>query len=117
MWYIVTPWKMKCLGRKLPKAVHKHGRAFTWNCYFMKYAVILFRPDWAKEDKARFVTNSQNPKNQEGKIVKISRYMEKLRDNFFTRLQRKTGWGKEEVKKEFNEASEQTILEMLEEND
>ena len=49
--------------------------------------------------------------------MKISKYRQHLRDAFFERLERKTGWGKEEVKKEFNEASEQVILEMLEEED
>jgi len=49
--------------------------------------------------------------------MKISIYIQKFRDAFFERLERKTGWGKEEVKKEFNEASEQLILEMLEEEE
>lgn len=49
--------------------------------------------------------------------MKISEYRQRLRDTFFQRIERKTGWGKEEVKKEFNEASEQVTLEMLEEED
>ena len=47
--------------------------------------------------------------------MKISVYKQRLRDAFYRRLERKTGWGKEEVKKEFEEASEEVILEMLEE--
>ena len=49
--------------------------------------------------------------------MKISVYRQRLRDVFHERLDRKTGWGKEEVKREFNEASEQVILEMLEEEE
>lgn len=47
--------------------------------------------------------------------MKISVYRQKLRDAFFKRLEQKTGWGKELVKKEFEEAGEQVLLEMLEE--
>jgi hypothetical protein len=49
--------------------------------------------------------------------MKISVYRQKLRDAFFKHLERKTGWGKEEVKKEFEQAGEEVILEMLEEQD
>lgn len=48
--------------------------------------------------------------------MKISDYRQRLRDEFFKRLERKTGWGKEEVKKEFEQAGEAVILEMLEAN-
>ena len=47
--------------------------------------------------------------------MKISIYKQRLRDTFYKRLERKTGWGEEEVKKEFEEASEEVVLEMLEE--
>ena len=47
--------------------------------------------------------------------MKISTYRQKLRDTFYKRIERKTGWGKEEVKKEFEQAGEEVILEMLEE--
>lgn len=49
--------------------------------------------------------------------MKISEYRQNLRDEFFKRLERKTGWGKEEVKKEFDQAGEVIILEMLEEKE
>jgi hypothetical protein len=46
--------------------------------------------------------------------MKLSVYRQSLRDEFYKRLERKTGWGKEEVKREFEEAGEVVILEMLE---
>ena len=49
--------------------------------------------------------------------MKISIYRQRLRDEFYARLQRKTGWGREEVKKEFEEAGETVVLEMLEEKE
>ena len=49
--------------------------------------------------------------------MKILEYRQRLRDSFFERLERKTGWGKEEVKKEFEQAGEEVILEMLEEDE
>ena len=49
--------------------------------------------------------------------MKISAYRQQLRDAFFERLDRKTGWGKEEVKKEFEQAGEEVILKMLEEKE
>lgn len=48
--------------------------------------------------------------------MRISDYRQKLRDEFYKRLERKTGWGKEEIKKEFEQAGETVILEMLEES-
>ena len=45
--------------------------------------------------------------------MKLSTYVQLLRDTFFERLERKTGWGKEEVKKEFNEATEAILMDML----
>lgn len=50
-------------------------------------------------------------------MIKISGYRQKLRDSFFERIERKTGWGKEKVKNEFDEASQQVLLEMLEEEE
>lgn len=47
--------------------------------------------------------------------MKISEYRQKVRDAFFSRLEKKPGWGRVEIKKEFQEAEEQVILEMLEE--
>ena len=47
--------------------------------------------------------------------MKISDYRQHLRDEFYKRLERKTGWGKEEVKKEFEQAGEAVILKLLEE--
>ena len=49
--------------------------------------------------------------------MKILDYRQRLRDAFYERLERKTGWGKEEVKKEFEEAGEEVILIMLEEKE
>lgn len=49
--------------------------------------------------------------------MKIAEYRQRLRDMFYQRLERKTGWGKEEVKREFEEAGEQVVLEMLEEQE
>jgi len=45
--------------------------------------------------------------------MKLSEYRRKLRDEFFRRLDRKTGWGKEQIKEEFREASEAILLDML----
>ena len=44
---------------------------------------------------------------------KFSEYVQRLRKTLFARLERKTGWGKEEVKKEFWEAQEKVLGEML----
>lgn len=49
--------------------------------------------------------------------MKVSTYRQRLRDEFFLRLERKTGWGKEEIKKEFDQAGEAVLLKMLEENE
>ena len=46
--------------------------------------------------------------------MKVSVYSQKVRDEFYKRLERKTGWGKEEIKKGFEQAGEAVILEMLE---
>ena len=48
--------------------------------------------------------------------MKIS-YQQKLRDAFYKRLERKTGWGKEEVKREYETAENQVIIEMLKEQE
>lgn len=37
-------------------------------------------------------------------------FLTKLEADFFGRLDRKTGWGKNEVKKEFNEALRNTLV-------
>ena len=47
--------------------------------------------------------------------MKIPEYRQKIRDEFYKGIDRKTGWGKNEIKKEFEEAGEVVILEMLEE--
>ena len=47
--------------------------------------------------------------------MKVSVYRQRLRDAFYERVEKKTGWGKNEIKKEFEEASEQVILDMLDE--
>jgi hypothetical protein len=44
----------------------------------------------------------------------IKEYKQKLTDEFFKRIERKTGWGKEELKNEFRDASESVLLEMYE---
>ena len=44
---------------------------------------------------------------------KFSEYCQRLRHNFFQRLERKTGWGKEELKKEFYEATQETLMELI----
>ncbi len=49
--------------------------------------------------------------------MKFSTYRQKLRDAFYSRLDKKTGWGKLEIKKEFEGAGEEVILEMLEETE
>lgn len=49
--------------------------------------------------------------------MKISEYKQKLRDAFYSRLERKNGWGKEEVKRLFEESNDEVILEMLEEEE
>lgn len=36
-----------------------------------------------------------------------------LSEKFFARLERKTGWGKEEVKREFTEAAAEVVLEAM----
>ncbi len=36
-----------------------------------------------------------------------------LTEKFFARLERKTGWGKEEVKREYNEAATEATMEVL----
>lgn len=47
--------------------------------------------------------------------MKFSEYAQLLRKRFFERLERKTGWGKEEVKKEYWEAATQVLEEQLNE--
>ena len=49
--------------------------------------------------------------------MRLIDYKQRLRDAFYERLERKTGWGKEEVKREFEQAGEQVILEAIEEVD
>jgi hypothetical protein len=41
------------------------------------------------------------------------RMTEQLRTEFFDRLERKTGWGKEEIRKEFDAAITMVLADML----
>jgi len=43
-WYVITPWKRKCIGERLPEAVIKHARCVAWNVYFLKNAVVMTEP-------------------------------------------------------------------------
>jgi len=43
-------------------------------------------------------------------------FIEILREEFFKRLETKTGWGKNQVKEIFNEATAQAAYRMLEED-
>ncbi len=49
MWYIITPFKEKCLGKELPKSVKKHAhmRFFYKNHYeyFLNHAFIGWEED------------------------------------------------------------------------
>ena len=42
-----------------------------------------------------------------------SEFLKRFRVEFWARLDRKTGWGKEEIKREFNEALVHVSLEMM----
>jgi len=44
---------------------------------------------------------------------KIKELLKRTEEKFFARLERKTGWGKEEVKSEYVEASREAVREML----
>jgi len=46
--------------------------------------------------------------------MKISEFMEEFEREFFARLNQKTGWGKEEVKKEFRETKAAIALKSIE---
>lgn len=39
-----------------------------------------------------------------------------LTDKFFARLERKTGWGKEEIKREYVAAASEVVSEMMDSN-
>ena len=48
MWYIITPWKKKCLGKELPKQVVKHATRYinknipmSRDVYFLKHAIVI----------------------------------------------------------------------------
>ena len=43
------------------------------------------------------------------------RLIELIREEFYNRLERKTGWGKEELKREFEQAVSQAALRFLDE--
>lgn len=49
--------------------------------------------------------------------MKISTYRQRLRDAFYKRLDKKTGWGRLEIKKEFEEVGEEVLMEMLDEEE
>jgi hypothetical protein len=49
--------------------------------------------------------------------MKVSTFVQRLREEFFNQLNRKTGWGKEEIKECFNQAKDKVITEMLEEEE
>jgi len=42
----------------------------------------------------------------------IQQFITQLRANFYARLERKTGWGKEELKLEFEQAVSETLAKM-----
>lgn len=44
----------------------------------------------------------------------LKEFFSRLEEQFFARLERKTGWGKEEVKREFKDAGMALLLEELE---
>lgn len=46
--------------------------------------------------------------------MKTSEVLQALRDSFFERLEKHTGWGKEQVKKEYNESVEEILFNLLE---
>ncbi len=51
MWYIITPWKRKCLGMVLPRQVLAHADIHTSEyrkVYHLKHAVVM----WFKEEVA-----------------------------------------------------------------
>ncbi len=49
MWYIITPFKKKCLGKDLPKSVIRHAyKCFLWGThyeYFLKYAFVSWKEE------------------------------------------------------------------------
>ncbi len=52
MWYIVTPFKKKCLGKVLPPQVSKHAQKMSLNpvhpfkhIFFLKYAVVFYEEE------------------------------------------------------------------------
>ncbi len=50
MWYIITPWKKKKLGKDLPQAVVKHGKQMPLNVYMLKYAAVMYEEKGGEED-------------------------------------------------------------------
>lgn len=47
--------------------------------------------------------------------MKIKSFIEKLRMNFYKRLDRKTGWGKVELREEFEQALTDTTIDEADE--
>ncbi|MCD6262323.1 MAG: hypothetical protein J7J52_04805 [Deltaproteobacteria bacterium] len=48
--------------------------------------------------------------------MRISEFIARLERDFFARLDKKTGWGKDQVKEEFRKAKAAVALKMLETN-
>lgn len=46
----------------------------------------------------------------------FTKFQNDLQENFFKRLEKKTGWGKEEVKKEYIEAKSEVTMKTLDDN-
>lgn len=40
----------------------------------------------------------------------LQQILERIEANFFARINKKTGWGKEEIKKQFNEAIKDVLV-------